>query len=117
MAPAQPTSLRTGKSTGPKLQKQLSSRNVKRSNTDARKSRVDDKIKRRMSTRYADISVPQPTENIPALPSIPAGFRPTHARSESQGSLRIKREKQKEDARVAENKLLDKQDFDPDVCE
>jgi hypothetical protein len=31
--------------------------------------------------------------------------------------MRIKREKQKEDARVAENKLLDKQDFDPDVCE
>ena len=67
--------------------------------------------------RYADISVPQPTENVPALPSFPAGFRPTHARSESQGSLGIKREKQKEDARVAENKLLDKQDFDPDVCE
>lgn len=31
--------------------------------------------------------------------------------------MRIKREKQQEDARVAENKLLDKQDFDPDVCE
>ncbi|KAF9653216.1 hypothetical protein BDM02DRAFT_3087985 [Thelephora ganbajun] len=115
MAPTQPTSLRTGKSTGPKLQKQPSTRNAKRNNTDARKSRVDDKIKRRMSMRYADISVPQPTENIPALPSIPAGFKPTHMRSESQGSLRIKREKQKEDARVAENKLLDKQDFDPDV--
>jgi len=117
MAPTQPTSLRTGKSTGPKLQKQPSARNVKRSNTDARKSRVDDKIKRRMSTRYADISVPQPTENVPALPSVPVGLRPAHARPESQGNLRIKREKQKEDARVAENKLLDKQDFDPDVCE
>jgi len=67
--------------------------------------------------RYADISVPQPTENIPALPTIPAGFRPTHGRSESQGSLKIKREKQKEDARVAENRLLDKQDFNPDACE
>jgi len=117
MAPAQPTSLRTGKSTGPKLQKRPSGRNLKRNDTDARKSRVDDKIKRRMSMRYADISVPQPTENIPALPTIPAGFRPTHVRSESQGSLRIKREKQKEEIKVAENKLLDKQDFDPDVCE
>ena len=117
MSATQPTSLRTGKSTGPKLQKQSSPRNVKRTDTDARKSRVDDKIKRRMSMRYADISVPQPTENIPALPSIPAGFRPTHTRSESQGSMRIKRERQKEDARVAENKLLDKQDFDPDICE
>ena len=117
MAPTQPTSLRTGKSTGPKLQKQLSARNLKRNNTDARKSRVDDKIKRRMSMRYADISVPQPTENVPALPSIPAGFKPTHARTESQGSMRIKREKQKEDARAAENKLLDKQEFDPDACE
>jgi len=27
------------------------------------------------------------------------------------------KEKQKDDARVAENKLLDKQDFDPDACE
>ena len=67
--------------------------------------------------RYADISVPQPTENVPALPSIPVGFKPTHSHSESQGSLRIKREKQQEDARVAENKLLDQQEFDPDVCE
>ena len=117
MAPAQPTSLRTGKSTGPKLQKQPSARGVKRNNTDARKSRVDDKIKRRMSMRYADISVPQPTENVPALPSVPAGLRPTHGRTDSQGSMRIRREKQKEDARVAENKLLDKQDFDPDICE
>jgi hypothetical protein len=66
--------------------------------------------------RYADISVPQPTENVPALPSIPAGFRPGHSRNESQGSLRIKREKQQEDARAAENKLLDKQGFDPDAC-
>ena len=117
MAPTQPTSLRTGKSTGPKLQKQPSTRNLKRKNTDVRKSRVDDKIKRRMSMRYADISVPQPTENVPALPSIPAGFKPTHSQSESQGSSRIKREKHQEDARVAENKLLDKQEFDPDVCE
>ena len=114
---SEPTSLRTGKSTTPKLQKQPSPRTPKRKNTDARKSRVDDKIKRRMSMRYADISVPQPTENVPALPSVPAGFKPSHSRSESQGSLRIKREKQQEDARVAENKLLDKQDFDPDVCE
>jgi exocyst complex component 8 len=117
MAPTQPTSLRTGKSTGPKLQKQPSTRNIKRKNTDARKSRVDDKIKRRMSMRYADISVPQPTENVPALPSIPAGFKPVHSRSDSQASLKITREKQQEDARVAENKLLDKQEFDPDVCE
>lgn len=117
MAPMQQTSLRSGKSTVPKLQKQPSTRNIKRKNTDVRKSRVDDKIKRRMSMRYADISVPQPTENIPVLPSIPAGFKSTHSRSDSQGSLRIKREKQQEDARVAENKLLDKQDFDPDVCE
>ena len=118
MIPVQPTSLRTGKSTGPKpkLQKQPTTRSVKRSGTDARKSRVDDKIKRRMSMRYAEISVPQPTENVPALPSIPAGFKSSHARAESQGSIRIKREKQKEDARAAENKLLDKQDFDPDVC-
>jgi len=114
---APPTSLRTGKPTGTKLLKQPSARNVNRNEKDAPKSRVDTKIKRRMSMRYAEISVPQPTENVPLLPSIPAGFRPTHGRTESEGSMSIKREKQKEDARVAENRLLDKQDFDPDVCE
>ena len=114
---APPTSLRTGKSTGTKLLKQAPTRTLTRNETDAPKSRVDDKIKRRMSMRHADISVPQPTENVPVLPGIPPGFRPTHGRMESEGSMRIKREKQKEDARVAENRLLDKQDFDPDVCE
>jgi len=48
-----------------------------------------------MSMRYADTPVPPPTENIPALPGVRADFRPTHARTESEGSIRIKREKKR----------------------
>lgn len=84
---------------------------------DVRKSRVDDKIKKRMSMRYADISAPTPTDNVPAVPALPIGVRPHHMHSGSRGSIEMVRERQKEDAAVAENRLLDKQDFDPDACE
>lgn len=69
-----------------------------------------------MSTRYADISSPTPTDNVPAVPALPIGVRPQHMHSDSRGSIEMVREKQKDDARVAENKLLDKEDFDPDLC-
>ncbi|KAI9510787.1 hypothetical protein F5148DRAFT_509929 [Russula earlei] len=83
---------------------------------NARKSRVDDKIKRRMSTRYATISAPTPTNATPPVPTIPLGRRGV--------GLDIVREKDevlqqqppsREDLRAAENKLLDVEDFDPDA--
>jgi len=60
--------------------------------------------------RYAEISIPQPT---PAPPGVRVVSKPTRARTESGGSVRVKRE----DAGASENRLSDKQDFDPDVCE
>jgi len=69
-------------------------------NTDACKSRVDDKIKWWMPMRYADIPFPQPRKNTPALPIILAGLKSTHVRSEIQGSLRIERENQREEPRI-----------------
>jgi exocyst complex component 8 len=100
-----------------KIQRSPSKLSKQPRNRDARQSRVDDKIKKRLSMRYADISAPQLTENIPAVPALPIGIRPQHAHSASQGSMDLAKEKQKEDARVAENKLLDEKDFDPDACE
>jgi hypothetical protein len=108
-------SLRTKASTrrGPKPVAKLS-----KPAKNARKSRVDDKIKRRMSTRYAAISAPTPTDSTPpSLPTIPVSLRGP--------GLEIIREKDevvqqqplsREDLRAAENKLLDVEDFDPDAC-
>jgi hypothetical protein len=70
-----------------------------------------------MSMRYATISGPTPTENIPAVPVVPATLRAGHKESENRGSVALDKEKQREEAKIAENKLLDKQDFDPDACE
>ncbi|KAF9266928.1 hypothetical protein L218DRAFT_921708 [Marasmius fiardii PR-910] len=88
---------------------------------DSRKSRVDDKIKKRMSMRYADISGPTDL-NVPAMPTIGAGI----------GAIRVSpRGKEKDEELVDidergngqgkgkmsledDKKLLDKSDFDPD---
>jgi hypothetical protein len=43
-------------------------RNASKNVANARKSRVGDKIKRRMSMRYADISEPMAIPNVPQLP-------------------------------------------------
>lgn len=77
-------------------------------------TRVDDKIKKRMSMRYVDIS--SPTEaSIPAVPSLPFGLRPGQVKNQSEF---IREGSQvKEDPKVADLKALDKEDFDPDACE
>ena len=109
-------SLRTRKAStsGPNGAKQPT-RLVKPSK-DARKSRVDDKIKKRMSTRYADISAPTglSVPEVPVVPSVPIGLRPGPQKSQ-EGPER-EQGPSAEDLIVAENKLLDLDDFDPDAC-
>lgn len=81
---------------------------------DARKStRVDDKIKKRMSMRYAEIS--SPTGGVPAVPSIPLGLRP--AGYKGQDIFIPQTEEPLGDPREAELRLLDQDEFDPDACE
>jgi exocyst complex component 8 len=80
----------------------------------ARKStRVDDKIKKRMSMRYADISSPTGAD-IPAVPTIPLGLFPGGIKGQNI-SMPITEEPQ-EDPRAVELRLLDDEDFDPDAC-
>src|ERR1700720_1747199 len=72
---------------------------------DARKSRVDDRIKKRMSMRYASISGPKDA-SVPAMPSTPIGVRPGvgaggREQGQSDGGPRREREKT-EDSRIAE---------------
>ncbi|KAJ3815643.1 hypothetical protein F5876DRAFT_30182 [Lentinula aff. lateritia] len=83
------------------------------------RSRVDDKIKKRMSTRYADIS--SPTElNIPRVPTLPIdapGVRGING--EQDESVRDQEDllssQKAADAAVEEKKLLDDKSFDPDA--
>jgi hypothetical protein len=82
------------------------------------KSRVDDKIKRRMSTRYATISAPTPTDvPLPSLQTIPIGLRSTGLGNIPENDEVVQQQPpSREEIRAAENKLLDAEDFDPDAC-
>ncbi|KAF8753719.1 Exocyst component 84 C-terminal [Rhizoctonia solani] len=63
-------SLRTRRSTPSTVpQSRPPKQKLSKSNKDARKSRVDDKMKRRMSARYADISDPRDAE-VPDMPDL-----------------------------------------------
>ncbi|KAJ6609351.1 hypothetical protein B0H10DRAFT_2225991 [Mycena sp. CBHHK59/15] len=77
---------------------------------DARKSRVDDKIKKRMSMRYADIPTDLSVPPIPAMPGVPGG---TPGRE--QDEVVMDRTAAREDRGADDTKLLDKDDFDPDA--
>ncbi|KAJ4485563.1 hypothetical protein J3R30DRAFT_3440464 [Lentinula aciculospora] len=83
------------------------------------RSRVDDKIKKRMSTRYADIS--SPTElNVPRVPTLPidaTGVRRTDAgRDESVlDNEDVVSSQKAADAAAEEKRLLDEKNFDPDA--
>ncbi|KAI6133654.1 hypothetical protein EV401DRAFT_1912524 [Pisolithus croceorrhizus] len=79
---------------------------------NARKSTVDDKIKKRMSLKYAEISSPTDV-SVPTVPSIPIGLRPGLARDPDEIVRDVA--EVKEDPRLADQRLLDKQNFDPDA--
>lgn len=83
---------------------------------DRGKNRVDDKIKKRMSMRYADISSPTHLNGIPPpLPS--AGQVSDLAARDADEDLRD-RSNNRDQARAAsdDKKLLDAEDFDPAAC-
>jgi hypothetical protein len=82
---------------------------------DPRKSRVDDKIKKRMSMRYADISAPTGLD-IPAVPGLPnrTSIRPG---GRDQDEIVQDRVSAKEDPWAPDKQLLEAEDFDADACE
>lgn len=97
-----------------KSQRQGTIRAVRPTNAAARKSTwVDDKIKKRMSMRYADISAPTDA-SVPAVPSLPIGVRPGPLRGIDE-SIAFTDEPQ-EDPKISELRLLDDDKFDPDAC-
>ena len=86
------------------------------------KGRIDDKIKKRMSTRYAEISSPTQLSGVPAMPSfmnlIPAGQGSDTNAYDGVEDMRA-RDAEMDNARAAEDdkKLLESTDFDPAACE
>lgn len=92
----------------------------KQSVRDVRKSRVDDKIKKRMSMRYADISSPTELHHIPAVPSLPGAVTPSQRiRSplKADEDLHDRSSKPQDGVIAAEDKkLLSSETFDADAC-
>ncbi|KAI0352237.1 hypothetical protein OH77DRAFT_1460684 [Trametes cingulata] len=79
-------------------------------NAERRATRVGEKMKKRMSMRYADISAPTDV-SVPDVPAIPIGMRAAPYMQEEQRFT----EEPKEDPMISELRLLDKDDFDPDA--
>ncbi|OAX39543.1 hypothetical protein K503DRAFT_655078, partial [Rhizopogon vinicolor AM-OR11-026] len=79
---------------------------------NARKSTVDDKIKKRMSLRYTEISAPTEA-SVPDVPSIPIGLRPGAATDLDE--IVLESTNIKEGPKTVDQRLLDKEDFDPDA--
>ena len=80
-------------------------------------SRVDDKIKKRMSMRYNDVA--SPTDgSVPAMPGMPVGLMGQAGMRGRPGREQDKVVRDREDARLRgnDNQLLDADEFDPDAC-
>ncbi|KAI0370103.1 hypothetical protein BV20DRAFT_1044076 [Pilatotrama ljubarskyi] len=79
-------------------------------NAERRATRVGEKMKKRMSMRYADISAPTDA-SVPDVPAIPIGLHATPYMQEEERFT----EEPKEDPMVSELRLLDQDNFDPDA--
>lgn len=79
-------------------------------------TRVEDRIKQRMSMRYADISAPLDFQGIPDVPAIPIHLRPGIPGS-NRGEYEngVQRERQQKDPR-RDLKAMEQDDFDPEAC-
>lgn len=83
------------------------------------RNRIDDKIKKRMSMRYAEISSPTELTGMPAIMgSIPSSQDPDIPLDGDEDAVRD-RSGTKEEAKAAmdDKRLLNAEDFDADKCE
>ena len=79
-----------------------------------RATRVDEKMKRRMSARFAEISSPTDAL-VPDVPSLPIGIATSPSEISQKGSA-VPSLTPREDPWVADLRLLDVDEFDPDTC-
>jgi hypothetical protein len=84
------------------------------------KNRIDDKIKKRMSARYAEISSPTQLSDIPGLPSmtglIPAGEGVLSPRDADEAVRDSGDSREEAKASLDDKKLLSAEDFDSAAC-
>jgi len=66
-----------------------------------------------MSLRYTEISAPTEA-SVPDVPSVPIGLRPGAVRDLDE--IVSENTSVREDPKVIDQRLLDKEDFDPDAC-
>jgi hypothetical protein len=88
--------------------------------TRERSNRIDDKIKKRMSTRYAEISSPTQLTGIPGMPSmmglIPAGEGAVSPQDPDE-EIRDRADSGEEaKAALDDKKLLSAEDFNAAAC-
>ena len=112
-----------------KLSKSPSNAAMKQRTKSTRKSRVDDKIKKRMSMRYADISAPRLAEDgsgVPAVPSMPVGaYGAGMGGAGSRGGYDygygddegFRDVRGRVDVRESDMRAFERDGFDPDACE
>ncbi|KAF5323438.1 hypothetical protein D9611_005568 [Ephemerocybe angulata] len=106
-------SLRSRPSQAPRRALQKAPSKLAKATPRPKTTRVDDKIKKRMSMRYAEISSPLDAQGIPAMPSLMGAYPETRGEAvygEDRSILR-------DDAKVAaeDKKTLSAEDFDPDA--
>ncbi|EKM61512.1 uncharacterized protein PHACADRAFT_135232 [Phanerochaete carnosa HHB-10118-sp] len=105
-------SLRTRRPSEPRPKLQKREPTIRQGRASERKStRVDDKIKKRMSMRYADISSPTGV-SVPAVPALPLALRPGY---KGQDIVIPQTDEPREDTKEVEKRLLDQDEFDPDA--
>jgi exocyst complex component 8 len=93
----------------PRIQQRL-----QKGGKDAPKSRVDDRIKKRMTMRYADISGPT-SLSIPNIPSLPNISR-SGPKDEGGQSLLVESPTAEEDPKKTDMKAMEQDNFDPEAC-
>lgn len=83
---------------------------------DSTKSRVDDRIKKRMSMRYADIS--EPTRlSIPNVPSLPNGSNSGPSGRDKGGQTPLVESPGAQDTWKTDMITMERENFDPEACE
>ncbi|PPQ99518.1 hypothetical protein CVT24_005308 [Panaeolus cyanescens] len=117
------TSLRSRPSVAPKkaersLSTKLTKGNAPLPRDNRGKKSIDDKIKKRMSMRYADISSPTQLDGAPPIPSmaglIPAGQQSATAMRDTDEDVRDRTATRDDPKAVADDrKMLNAEDFDP----
>jgi len=75
--------------------------------------RVEDRIKRRMTMRYADISGPTGL-SVPAMPAMPIGMRDIAPKERDEVPARGR--DVKEESKGIDTRAMEQENFDPESC-